>query len=408
MQARMRRSLSLGGLTFLLAGAIWAQTTTIEGDVKDQNGAPLKGAQIELQRTDIKGHYKVKSDKKGHWLYTGLPFGVYDITCAVDGKVMDGMKGVHSKYGDSTTVDFDLRKVAQQQAASQQANATGQLSNDQARGMSKEQKEKYEAELKKNADAIKKNKALNDAYNAATAALEAAKAEPDKTQKAAKYQAAVDAFNAAKTVDATQIAIWDNLAESYTGLGDAQTGDERNKSYDQAIESYKKGLELSAASPSKDAEGAKRNEAGVYNQIGNIYGKQKKIPEATEALTKAAQLDPGMAAKAYYNMGANLVNTGQPEKASEFFKKATDADPNYAEAWYQYGSLQMMLGKVDPKTGAQSYPPETAVALKKYMELQPTGGHAQEAEAMLQAMGEKVETKIHNPAATAPTGKKKK
>ncbi|MGH9696704.1 MAG: carboxypeptidase-like regulatory domain-containing protein, partial [Bryobacteraceae bacterium] len=116
MQARLRRSLSLGGLTFLLAGAIWAQTTTIEGDVKDQNGAPLKGAQIELQRTDIKGHYKVKSDKKGHWLYTGLPFGVYDITCAVDGKVMDGMKGVHSKYGDSTTVDFDLRKVAQQQA----------------------------------------------------------------------------------------------------------------------------------------------------------------------------------------------------------------------------------------------------------------------------------------------------
>ena len=395
MQARLRRTLSLGGLVFLLAGATWAQTTTIEGDVKDQNGAPLKGAEIVLERTDIKGHYKVKSDKKGHWLYTGLPFGTYDITCAVDGKVMDGMKGVRSKYGDSTIVDFDLRKVAAQQQAAQQANATGELSNDQTRGMSKEQKEQYEAQLKKNAETIKKNKALNDAYNVAKESLTAAQAEQDKTQKLAKYQAAVDAFNKAKEIDPSQVAIWDSLGESYTGLGDAQTGDERNKSYDAAIEAYKKGLEI------------KPNDAGVYNQMGNLYGKQKKIPEATEALNKAAQLDPTMAAKAYYNMGANMVNTGSPDKASEFFKKATDADPNYAEAWYQYGSLQMMQGKIDPKTGAQTYPPETSTALKKYMELQPTGPHAQEAEAMLQAMGEKVETKIHNPDATTPAKKKK-
>lgn len=395
MLARSRRSLSVGGLLILMAGAALAQTTTIEGNVKGADGKPLKDAVIELQRTDIKGHYKVKSDKKGHWLYTGLPFGTYDITCAVDGKVVDGMKGVKSKYGDSTTVDFDAGKAEKAQAAAQTANQTGQLSNDQARGMSKEQKEKYEAELKKNSETIKKNKALNDAYNGAQDALKAAQAEPDKTQKLAKYQAAVDAFNKAKDVDPSQVAIWDSLGESYTGLGDSQTGDDRNKSYDQAIDAYKKGLEL------------KPGDAGVYNQMGNLYGKEKKIPEATEALNKAAQLDPAMAAKAFYNMGANLVNTGQPDKATEFFKKATDSDPNYAEAWYQYGSLQMMQGKIDPKTGAQSYPPETAPALKKYMDLQPTGPHAQEAEAMLQAMGEKVETKIHNPAVPDTTKKKK-
>ena len=98
-------------------------------------------------------------------------------------------------------------------------------------------------------------------------------------------------------------------------------------------------------------------------------------------------------------MGANMVNSGKPADAAEFFKKATDADPNYAEAWYQYGSLQMMKGSVDPKTGAQSYPPETAPALQKYLALQPNGKHAAEATAMLEAMGEKVQTKIHNPSA---------
>jgi protocatechuate 3,4-dioxygenase beta subunit len=47
--------------------------TTLEGHVKGTDGQPVKGALIKLQRTDIKGHYQVKSDKKGHWFYTGLP-----------------------------------------------------------------------------------------------------------------------------------------------------------------------------------------------------------------------------------------------------------------------------------------------------------------------------------------------
>jgi tetratricopeptide (TPR) repeat protein len=393
MFAQLRSSLLLSGLLLVMAGGAWAQTTTIEGDVRDANGQPLKGAVIVLDRTDIKGHYTVKSDKKGHWLYTGLPYGKFDISIQVDGKTADSltMKGVQSKYGESTTVDFDMRKAAAQQADLQKAAATGELTNDQARGMSKEEKEKFEATAKKNAEVMKKNKALNDAFNAGEDSLKAAAAEPDKAQKIVKYQAAIDNFNKAGELDPSQVAVWNASGEAYAGLGDAQTGDDRTKSYDQAIASYNKSLAI------------KPTDAGVYNQMGNLYGKEKKIPEATEALTKAAQLDPTMAPKAYFNMGANLVNSGQPEKATDFFKKAADADGNYAEAWYQYGSLLMMQGKVDPKTGAQTYPPDTATALKKYLELQPNGVHKDEASAMLQAMGEKVETKV-----VVPSSKKKK
>jgi tetratricopeptide (TPR) repeat protein len=309
----------------------------------------------------------------------------------VDGKLVDKVNGVHSTYADNKPIDFDLSKIKAQQAATQQANQNGQLSEVQAKAMTKEQKEQYEAQLKKNSEAIKKNKALNDAFNAAQDSLKAAAAETDPAKKIADYQAAVDSLNKGGEMDPNQIAIWNSLGEAYTGLAKAQTGDDRNKSYDQAIAAYNKSLAL------------KPGDAGLYNQIGNIYGAEKKIPEATEALTKAAQLDPAMAPKAYFNMGANLVNGGQPDKATEFFKKAADADPNYAEAWYQYGSLQMMQGKVDPKTGAQTYPPDTATALKKYLELQPTGPHAAEASAMLEAMGEKVQTNV-----TVPGAKKKK
>jgi tetratricopeptide (TPR) repeat protein len=301
------------------------------------------------------------------------------------------MGGVKSKYGDSTTVDFDLAKVAQQQAAQSQANNTGQVTEEQAKGMSKEQKAQYEAALKQRSDAMKKNKALNDAFNAGQDAMKQAQAEPDKTKRPPMYQTAIDNFNKAGEQDANQVAVWDSLGEAYSGLASSQTGDERNKSYDSAIEAYKKALAL------------KPDDAAVYNQMGNIYGAQKKIPEATEALTKAAQLNPQMAAKAYFNMGANLVNSGSADKASEFFKKAADADPTYAEAWYQLGSTLMMKGSVDPKSGKQTYPPDTASALQKYMELQPSGPHAQEATAMLSAMGEQVQTKV-----SVPGAKKKK
>jgi Tfp pilus assembly protein PilF len=393
MFARFQRPFLVGGLVFLAACSAWAQTTTLEGDIKDENGQPLKdkGAVIVLDRTDIKGHYQVKSGKKGHWLYTGLPFGKYDVILQIDGKVADKVAGVQTKYGDSTPVDFDLQKTKQAQAATAQASQTGQLSQEQAKGMSKEQKDAFEAAAKKNSEAMKKNKALNDAFNAGQDALKAAAAEPDKTQKAPKFQIAIDSFNKAGEMDPSQVAVWESLGEAYNGLGDTQTGDDRNKSFDQAIAAYNKAIAI------------KPTEAAVFNQMGNIYGKEKKIPEATEALTKAAQLDPAMAGKAFFNMGANLVNGGQPDKAAEFFKKATDADPNYAEAWYQYGSLQMMAGKVDPKSGQQVYPAETAPALRKYLELQPSGPHAAEATAMLEAMGEKVQTNI-----SVPGAKKKK
>jgi len=111
MLAQLRRSLLPGGFFLLAACSAFAQTTTLQGDVKDPSGQPMKGAVIVLDRTDIKGHYQVKSDKHGHWLYTGLPSGTYDISCNVDGKVMDKVSKVHSGYGDNPPVDFDLRTV---------------------------------------------------------------------------------------------------------------------------------------------------------------------------------------------------------------------------------------------------------------------------------------------------------
>jgi tetratricopeptide (TPR) repeat protein len=379
MLAQLRRLLLLTGAVLLFACALVAQVTTLEGSVKDEKGQPLKGAVIKLERTDIKGHYQVKSDKKGHWFYTGLPLGTYNISCEVDGQVVDNVSNVKSKYGDSTTVDFDAGRMKKQQAAAQQAAQTGQLTDDQTRGMSAQQKAALEKQVKERSESMKKNKALNDEFNAGKTAMDAK-----------DYATAEQHFQKAGELDPSQIAVWSSLGDTEYALAKTQPATQNKATYDKAAEAYKKALAI------------KPDDAALYNQLGNVYGASGRVPEATEALTKAAQLDPQMAAKAYYNLGANLVNTGKSDDAATFFKKAIDADPNYADAHYQYGITLMAKAQVDA-SGKITPPDGTAEQFQKYLELKPDGPFAQSSKDMLTQLGAKVDT-IYK----APGTKKKK
>ncbi len=391
MLAQLRRFLLFTGASLLCVSAAYAQVTTLEGQVKDENGQPLKGAVIDLTRTDIKGHYTVKSDKKGHWFYTGLPLGTYDIKCMVNGQAVDSVKGVKSKYGDTTEVDFDAGRMKKQQASMQQAAETGQLNQDQTRGMSAEQKAALEKQLKERSDQMKKNKALNDAFNQGKTAFEAAQADTDPTKANADFAAAEQNFQKAGELDPSQVAVWASLGDTEYNWARKQPATQNKATYDKAADAYKKALAI------------KPDDAAMYNQLGNVYGAEGKVPEATEALTKSAQLDPQMAAKAYYNLGANLVNTGKSDEAADFFKKAIAADPNYADAHYQYGICLMAKAQVDA-SGKITPPEGTADQFQKYLELKPDGPFAQSSRDMLTQLGEKVNTVYKAPG----TSKKKK
>lgn len=371
MLAQLRRFLLLASTVLFMSTLAFAQITTIEGDVKGVDGQPVKGAVIKLVRTDIKGNYTVKSDKRGHWFYTGLPLGVYDISCEIDGKVVDSMKGVHSKSSESTTIDFDAKKVAAQNAALQKAADGGQLSKDVERALTPEQKAQLDKQAKERSETMKKNAALNDAFNAGMAAMDAK-----------NYDEAVKNFTHANELDPSQLAVWDNLGAAYLALSATQTGADKTATMDKAIETYKKAIEISP------------NTAALYNQLGNAYGAERKIPEAQDALNKAASLDPAMAAKAFYNMGANLVNGGQNDAAADFFKKAVAADANYADAHYQLGICLLAKATVDSKTGKITPPDGTADEFQKYLQLKPDGPFAQSAKEMLASLGETVQTQF--------------
>ncbi len=365
------RGYILGGFCFMLfAGAAWAQIAAIEGDVKGPDGQPLKGAVILIERQDMKGTYKgAKTDKKGHYIYNGLPFpGTYTVSVFVDDQKRDQTAGVRTQLGDPVNISFDLKQSAQQQQATTAAVAAGNATPEQERGMSKEQKESLEKQAKENAEIIAKNKALNDTFNAGKDAL-----------AAKNYEAAVDALQKGTELDAKQPVIWANLADAYVGEAATKTGADQQALYGKALESYAKAIELKPDSPA------------YHNNYALTLAKAKKFDEAQAELTKAAQLDPPNAGRYYYNLGALYVNNGQPAAAEVAFKKSIEVNPDYADAQFQYATaLSAKLttggdGKVVAPDGMKD-------ALEKYLQLEPTGQFADAAKGMLQMIGATLQT----------------
>jgi tetratricopeptide (TPR) repeat protein len=381
------RSLAVAaaGMAFLAVNAL-AQITTIEGIVKGTDGKPVQGAEVHITRTDIKGNYKTKTDKKGHYLYMGLPMGMYDIEIMVDGKTADKQTKIKTSPGDPIPVNFDLAADQQsntrQQAAMEQAAMTGQLSDDAKRGMSKEQIAAMEKQIKDQSDKIKKNKELNDAFN---------EGMTDVQNK--QYDQAVAAFQKASELDPNQLAVWTNMADAYAKNAEGKTGPDFDSNMQKSLDAYGKALAL------------KPDDAGLHNNYGLALAKAKKFDDAQAELKKAADLDPPNGGKYYYNLGALEVNAGQTQAAGEAFKKAIELTPTYADAYYQYGVTLLGQAKTDPSTGKVTPAPGTVEAFQKYLELAPTGPYAQPAKDMLASLGSSVQTNFSDP--NAKKGKKK-
>ncbi len=388
MLATLRRFAIAIPLIVLFSVACWGQTTAFEGNVKGEDGKPMVKVTVHLDRKDIKGSYKVNTDKKGHYYYGGLPIGTYKIWLEVDGKERDVVDGARSGLGDAKVIDFDLSKTAKssgdKQAEIKKAiESGGELSKDVTRDMTPEQKAALEKKMKDAAATMAKNKALNDAFNNGKSALEAK-----------QYDSAIENFEKAKDMSPEQNVIWGNLADAYAGAAKTKTGADQQAMLDKGTEAYKKAIEL------------KPDDAAYHNNYALLLAQSKKSDEALVELTKAAQLDPPNAGKYYFNGGAVLVNLNQNEPAGAMFKKAIEADPNYADAHYQYGIY--LIGKATTTGDGKIVPPAgTKEEFEKYLELKPDGPNAEAAKAMLTSMGETLQTDYSKPGAKKPATKKK-
>jgi len=367
MSGTLRKILLVLPLSLIFTLSAWAQTAAFEGTIKGPDGKPVAGAVMKIERQDVKGNYQVKTDKKGHYFYGGLPLGNYKITTVIDGQDR-GFQTGRTKVGETVDVSFNL-----------EAAGAPPVDNDANRGLSAAEKAEQEKKNKDASAAMAKNKALNDAFTAG------------KTAAAANnWDGAVDGFTKASEIDPMQHVVWGNLADSYAARAKSKTGDTQAADLQKASEAYQKALAI------------KPDDSAYHNNFALVLAQAKKFDEAQAELTKAAQLDPPNAGKYYFNLGAVFVNTGNGDAAATAFKKAIEVDPNYADAYYQYG-LSLMGKATADASGKISAPPGTVEAFQKYLDLKPDGPFAQPSKDMIASLGGTVQTNF----STKPAPKKR-
>jgi tetratricopeptide (TPR) repeat protein len=384
--------MTIAGLVVFAATAL-AQVATIEGTVTGTDGKPVIGAIVNIHRTDIKWDSHVKTDKKGHYIHSGVPLGMFELSVVVDGKEVDKVNNYKSTMGDHPPTDFDLRKSmaanSNKQALAQQALETGEMTEDLKKQLTPEQKAALEKQMSASKEKNAKQKELNAAFNEGLTALQAAPQQTTPEAKAQQYQTAVTALEKAGTLDPNQAAVWSNLGDAYIGLAGTKTGAEFDDAAAKGIEDYNKSIAI------------KPDDPATHNNLGIALAKAKKYPEAEVELRKAAELDPPTAYQRYYNLGALLSNIGQSEPASKAFKAAIDAapdNPKNAEAYYQYGISLVGQASVD-KDGKYVTPPGTIESFQKYLVLAPNGPNAQAAKDTITQLGGSVQTTFTNPNA---------
>lgn len=360
------------GLALVAAKPARAQFGSLEGDVKDRDGKPLVGALVVIDRVDIKGNYKVKTDKKGHYFHGGLPLGQYNVTLMQGEQVLDRANNVRVRLGEPTPINFDL-KQAQERAMAAQAGIQLQ-SKPGGSGevqLTKEQRAQIEAQQKQRQAQQEKMEKLNKSFAAGSEAL-----------RAKNYEVAVTELETAVQADPNQHVVLAHLGEAYVGAGRAKRGEEATALYKKAIDIYQKAIALKA------------DEASYHNNYGLALIAAGQLEEAKAEFTKAAQLDPPSAGRYYFNLGAVLTNSGKIKEAAEAFRLATQADPNYAEAWYQLGIALSGEATLDEKTGKITAAPGTIEALNKYIEIAPNGPNVEAAKSLAATLGGTVQTEI--------------
>jgi tetratricopeptide (TPR) repeat protein len=353
-------------------GIASAQTGRLAGKVIGEDGQPLQGAIVHVERQEMPGKFQVKTNKRGEYLFGFLQMGVYNVSLEVDGVEKARVNNIKpSSAGEATQLDFDLAK----EAANRKAAASGQLTEQQLGNMTPEQRKRYEERLSKRREQLSRNKELNDSYNAGMEAL-----------GARNYTAAIASFKTAAEIDPKQVAVWAQLATAHSGFAGTKRGAEAKATRAESIAAYRKALEFQP------------DNAGFHNNIGLELIKDGQMEEGKQELANAALLSPNNAGQFHYNLGATLMNQGDVEGAISAFRDATTVTPPYAEAFYQIGLSLMGQAKVDDN--GNTIPVEgTIEAFQNYLQNSPNGPNAPTAKSLITSLQSSVDMSFENPNA---------
>ena len=426
MKRNVFYALMISVLSTLFALPALSQTATVKGTCKDPQGNPIAGAEVTWHNNDNGRTFKLKTNKKGEYFSLGIDVGTYTVTLTKDGKELDKVNS-YKVTTDELTLDFDL-KASQEQAVQETAKA---------KGMTPEQVKQMQEQQAKVEQYNKSIGTVNDKLKAATA---------DEQANPPNYDGAIGLLTEASQMVPNEDLVWFRLGGAYLDSAKTQTDPaEKTKRYTEAYNDLQKAIELKKAKDSgtpatgqptpangqaaqgsgQPAEGNaqqgkaaapptgkaavesaldKQRMAAYYDNFAAAAARVGKSDEAVNAYEQAATLDPSHGGQYYYNLGAVLTNSNSTndvkvrKQAIDAFDKAIAADPNRADAYFWKGQNLVGMATTDP-SGKIVAPDGTTEAYQKYLELQPSGPHADEAKQMLAALNATVQTSYGKKAA---------
>ncbi|HXA84540.1 MAG TPA: tetratricopeptide repeat protein [Candidatus Dormibacteraeota bacterium] len=287
-----------------------------------QEGSPLPNALVVFTNTQTGKIYKTKTEKNGEFRILGVPYGTYQVD------VLDEKGG--KLFSDKTTLGTDnttssniLDIHASKEPMTE--NKFG-LPEPAAPKLTKEQLAKIQADNKKIAGL---NSLISDAQNARQAQ------DWPKAENALKQLIAA----------APDSSRWD----FYMALGEAQT--KSNKLAD-AVQTYDKGVQI------------------AQSLISGSSPADPKIPSLNPAAAKQG------AGRMLTAQGNDYLKLQKPDEAIASLKKAAEIDPSSALFSYNLCGVEFSAQKFD----------DARTACNKYLQLEPSGSHAEEVKTFMAQM----------------------
>ena len=422
----MRRSYVINTIAVavvLLFSAVLAsaQVEPMRGSVKlvgaDGKPAPVPGAIIDVWRTDMKAEYHTKADKKGDWVFAGLPFvGVYTVSVSAPGATPWARSGVKARNDQPVEIVMspgDGRKLTETEAV-----AVGKGGSSPAAGTgsgdSAAEKAKADELAKKNAEIVKANekvenanKVVGDAFKNGNAALlaknydEAIKqydtglaADPDHpgipsllTNKSVALRTrAVDKYNAAITSkdEAARTAGIEAAKADFSAAADASN---------KAVEMINK--QPAGADPSEQKQHAlnKYFALAARAEAMRLFAMKVDTSKGAEAATafveyEAVETDVAKKTKAEKDYAELLFQTSgdQPgyEKAIGEFQKILEKNPDDTDALLRVGQALFNIGALNNNDKAKYQ--EASNYLQRYVDKAPEGQLKTEAKELIATM----------------------
>jgi len=276
------------GLYFFHPLFNYGQQSVVRGAVTDQDGNPIKNAQITFMDPSRGLKFSIKSKNKGDFIKVGMPPSVYQIKVECEGYFL---------FESQITVRFGVEEVVS-------------------------------IKLEKIPPKVEEDKNFEDGIG---------------FFKQGQYAEAIESFKNALEKIPDSVEIYYNLGLSYLRNGDI---DEALLSFEKAIELkpdsmeahlaqgesyFKKGENEKAMDSFRRALEIQPNNPRTYYNIGIVYYKNDDTEKALSFFKQVIELNPKFSS-AYYQAGLACIKMGDLKNAIQFFEDFLRVEPDAPEA----------------------------------------------------------------------------